>query len=88
MAVLSNKAGVLDANVEEVCMKWFHEVNSDMSDDDCEEDKFLESERETNSEQEVSEDDAGKIIHMELTEEENAERSQSCGYCYRRNRFK
>ncbi|KAL3285167.1 hypothetical protein HHI36_019286 [Cryptolaemus montrouzieri] len=47
-------------------MKRFREVNHDIS-DDCEEDKFLESE--TNSE-----DAAREILPMELTQEDDAPR--------------
>ncbi|KAL3274864.1 hypothetical protein HHI36_019646 [Cryptolaemus montrouzieri] len=47
MAAPPKKLNIFDANFNGVCMKWFHGVNSNISDDDCEEDKFLESEHET-----------------------------------------
>ncbi|KAL3269745.1 hypothetical protein HHI36_008805 [Cryptolaemus montrouzieri] len=66
MAALPQQVNVLDANFEEVCMKWFYVVNSDISDEGCEEDKFLESIHETNSEQKVSVNDAGRSFLWNL----------------------
>ncbi|XP_050309025.1 uncharacterized protein LOC126745295 [Anthonomus grandis grandis] len=96
----SKSVSVADANYEDQLLKWYNETDSECSDleQDCDEDFVLESDHETDSEEDGSESEEKTMEtqDMEITETEDSEdeeitktvRQKVSKSFYGKNRFK
>ena len=87
MAGSRSTVRALDDDFEEVCTNWYNEANSDISDDEVEEENCIHSDHLTDSEQEMSENEAEHDQEM-ISSEDEEECIDSSNYYYGKNRFK